>query len=722
MYAHSGQGRPTHDWHVLDDHLRAVADLAEAFAQAACLPASWARIAGMLHDVGKYSQAFQERLQMLAATDQPAHLENATPHHVDHSTAGAQFAVQALGHAGKLIAYAVAGHHAGLLNAFATNGPSLRARLQAVVEDWSACPKHLLSFDTLPPPPIKPTSPRVGFQLAFFTRFLFSCLVDADFLDTEAFLNPQEAAQRTPPASLDVLRQRLHAHLQGLPSHTPLATARADILNHCLNAAPRPPGFFSLTVPTGGGKTLSSLAFALDHALHHHLRRIIYVIPYTSIIEQNANVFRQALGDDVVLEHHSNFDPQKETPWSRLAAQNWDAPLVVTTNVQFFESLFANKPAACRKLHNIARSVVILDEAQMLPPHVLRPCVEALRELVRTYGCTVVLCTATQPALSSSPEFPDGIDNVTEIIPNPTALYEQFKRVHVTHLGHLDDAALRARLKQHEHVLCIVNTRAHARQLAELIPDAIHLSALMCPAHRAQVLAAIRQRLNNQHPCCVITTPLIEAGVDIDFPVVYRTLAGIDSLAQAAGRCNREARLPTGHLFIFEPNAAPPPGHLLQAIQEARLVLRNHSHPLSLEAVHDFFRAFFWIKGDQLDKNKILSKLEAGRQGDIPFRCVAERFKLIDDQMQPVIIPYDQHAKNLIAAARVATSLSGFARNLQRYTVQIYPQEWKALLAAGALEVIRDYFPVLTWTQLYDERFGLHPLANYNPSPDALVT
>lgn len=702
FYAHSLTSCPVSEWHILEKHLESVAQKAESFAHN-ILPPGWAYIAGILHDAGKYSQAFQERLLLLAGTDLPAHLEGRTPQHVDHSTAGAQHTARLLNDAGRLISYAIAGHHAGLPDGQSVDESCLQKRLNKTIEDWGACPEKCKQATiVLERPPVTN-----GFQLAFFVRMLFSCLVDADFLDTEAFCTPEEAVARAGAPPLAELRCRLDRYLAQFTPDSTINRIRADVLQQCRDAADKQPGFFSLTVPTGGGKTLSSLAFALEHAIRHNLQRVIYVIPYTSIIEQNADVFRKALGNDAVLEHHSNFDEKKENNWSRLAAQNWDAPIVVTTNVQFFESLFAAKTSACRKLHNIARSVIILDEAQMLPTDVLLPCLEALRELVRAYCSTVVLCTATQPALSPHQGFNNGLHPVTEIINEPQNLYLSLKRVHTQRCGTLSLDELSQRLHQHEQVLCIVNTRSHARELAKKIPDSTHLSALMCPEHRSQVLQNIRTTLESHQPCCVISTQLIEAGVDIDFPVVYRALAGIDSIAQAAGRCNREGSLHCGDLVLFELADTRMRGHLLQAAQEARLVLKHHEDPLTLEAVEEFFRALFWVKGDALDKKKILEDLAAGAQGWIPFRTVAEKFKVIDQAMQSVIIPWNDKARALIDHARHASSLAGYARKLQRFTVQVYRHEWHALHAAGAVELLHDYFPVLTSMVHYHESLGL---------------
>ena len=390
------------------DHLTNVAGLAHDFSNAFNAK-EWGRLAGLWHDVGKFSLAFQKRVGN--ELDADAHIEQITGK-PDHSTAGAQYADKNIKQLGRLLAYVIAGHHAGLPNGKDDKRSCLFKRLKKEVPDWSSCAEEILNQKPVAHLPFIPDKgKRVGFQASFFIRMLYSCLVDADFLDTEQFMNPEKAGWRKGYPPLNELNTKLKRHLEKLTTDaapTEINKYRADILLDCLKAADREPGFFSLSVPTGGGKTLSSLAFALKHALKykkkHNMQRIIYVIPYTSIIEQNAAVFREILGDDAVLEHHSTFDYKEETDEdrrSRLASENWDAPLIVTTSVQFFESLFHNRSSKCRKLHNIAQSVVILDEAQMLPVPFLRPCVEALRELVLTYNTSIVLCTATQPALSS---------------------------------------------------------------------------------------------------------------------------------------------------------------------------------------------------------------------------------------------------------------------------------------------------------------------------------
>ena len=485
-YAHSKEGEPPSEWHRLNEHLQEVAKMASSFANAFGA-VDWGYLAGLWHDLGKYSEEFQERLAATGGNN--AHIET-KPRRVDHSTAGAQHTFNLLRDKGKLLAYAIAGHHAGLPNGKANESSDLATRLEKPVPDYSSCPDKILNIDKLCELPFTPDKNRPGFQISFFARMLFSCLVDADFLDTEQFMDSEKSLWRKGYPSLMALNQKLTAYLKQLVAKaptTPINNQRAEILKSCLEAANWAPGLFSLTVPTGGGKTLSSLAFALKHALNNDLKRLIYVIPYTSIIEQNATVFRNILGDKAVLEHHSNYEAEEEDHRSRLAAENWDAPLIVTTNVQFFESLFRYKPSLCRKIHNIAESVVILDEAQMLPMPLLKPSLEALRELASNYRTTIVLCTATQPALSTTETFKDGLDGVREIISNPVELYDSFKRVHTKRLPILSDYELADKIKKYEQVLCVVNTRKHARLVYESLDEqegCFHLSALMCKAGR----------------------------------------------------------------------------------------------------------------------------------------------------------------------------------------------------------------------------------------------
>lgn len=713
-YAHSLAGKPPEEWQLLEEHLMNVADMAKRFADDFGA-GMWGYLAGLWHDLGKYSNEFQERLQSLSDSD--AHIETKIGR-PDHSTAGAQHAYKLLNDKGKIISYTIAGHHAGLPDGKTSDASCLVRRLKKDIPDFSAAPDSLLSQCTKLELPFEVDRQRFCFQCTFFIRMLFSCITDADFLDTEYFMEIEKATQRSGYPNLHSLEKRFFTYMYDFIKNappSPINKRRAEIYHNCLASASLKPGLFSLTVPTGGGKTLSSLSFALKHAILNGLKRIIYVIPYTSIIEQNADVFRNVLGEDAVLEHHSSYDPPDEDRRSRLASENWDAPIVVTTNVQFFESLFGDRSSRCRRLHNIARSVVILDEAQMLPVPLLKPCMEAIRELALSYGTSIVLCTATQPALSKSEEFKTGLENVREIDPDPVALYNFFKKVEVHHLGILSDNELGKRLKDLKQVLCIVNTRRHARQVYESVRGedcCYHLSALMCPAHRTEVISRIKQALYDNRPCCVISTQLIEAGVDIDFPVVFRSLSGIDSMVQAAGRCNREGKLSQkGQVYIFMPEEGLPAGYFRQTAETAETVIRHQDDPISLEAIEEYFRTLYWLKGDKLDENGIIADLSEGAlSGDFSFRRISEKFKMISEiGQESLIIPWNEEAKRVINELRYSEYTASAARKAQRFTIQIPAKTLYNLMGEGAVERIHDQYNILINCDIYRVDLGLCP-------------
>lgn len=723
-FAHSLPSRPRGEWQRLERHLDNVAELAAAFS-APFGARTWGWLAGLWHDIGKYSCQFQQRIA--ASQGEDAHIEAVTK--VDHSTAGAQHAAKAIANKGfgKALAYVIAGHHGGLPDGIAVDS-CLRARLEKEIPDYSACPDRILEAKELTLP-FDLDGCQTAVRISLFIRMLYSALVDADFLDTERFIDEVKAGHRKGCRPLRELAwtyfDRLGA-LQEASTDTPVNRQRRSVLAQCCTKAQNKMGLFSLTVPTGGGKTLSSMAFALEHAIKHNLKRVIYVIPFTSIIEQNAQVFRDMLGEDAVLEHHSNFEPDSEDYCSRLAAENWDAPIVVTTNVQFFESLFANQSSRCRKLHNIAESVVILDEAQSLPPAYLLPCLEVLKELVASYKASIVLCSATQPAVQKRHDFASGLEGVTEIVDNPQDLATSLQRTQVSVAGTIADIDLANRICRYDQVLCIVNTRRHARELHSLMQEAegrYHLSALMCPTHRSQKLTEIRQRLKDGCPCRLVTTQIIEAGVDIDFPVVYRSLAGIDSIAQAAGRCNREGNLEWGQVIVFTPETGIPAGHFRQTAQAAESVIRRHGDDiLSLAAIEDYFRLYYWQKADALDEKDILGLLQAGcRNGDFPFKSVAEKFHFIENEMKPVIIPFDDQARSLIQALDHCDHPASLARGLQRYTVNIYPREWDRLLAGGSIELKIGTFPILVDETLYRNDTGLATDDPNDRDPESLL-
>ena len=513
------------------------------------------------------------------------------------------------------------------------------------------------------------------------------------------------------------------------PAHAALNRLRSDILHHATAQAAEPPGLFRLTVPTGGGKTFTSMSFALEYARQHGLRRIIYVIPFTSIIEQNAAEFRKAFAqlDEAVLEHHSTFDDSKLKDQDskdklRRTSENWDAPVVVTTAVQFFESLFADRSARCRKLHNIAGSVIILDEAQMLPPDFLLPIMQAIKELAQNYRCSVVMCTATQPAVQAADGFYRGFENVREIAPEPEALFAQLRRTTVQHIGQQSDADLLAKLGEYPQMLVIVNNRRQARSLydaaAKLALDGVfHLSTLMCAAHRSQTLDNIRTHLRSGAPCRVIATSLIEAGVDVDFPLVMRAEAGLDSVAQAAGRCNREGKqaAENSHVWIFAPEESwqNPPELAFQA-EVMRVIARHHADDLlSTAAITAYFRELYALKGRELDKENILQKhSKAAKSLDFPFQTIADKFRMIKSPMLPLIIPFDRKAEKLIDALRQADHIGGILCELQPYAVQIPEKALAALYKAGCIELVNEQdfgkqFYTLIGLDLYDEVAGL---------------
>ncbi len=716
-YAHSLDGKPPSDWQPLEEHLKNVAEMARSFAESFDA-GDWGYLAGLWHDVGKYSDEFQQKLSIQEGSD--AHIETKQGR-VDHSTAGAQHAHRLLNDKGKLLGYAIAGHHAGLLDG-KSNDACLYNRLKKEnIPDYSSCPEHILKAKSLGDLPVGlniNNSKQFGFQVSLFIRMIYSCLVDADFLDTEAFMDREKSLWRKGHPTLTELDNKLSSALNQLAKDapkTPINKQRTAILKDCLDAAGSSQGLFSLTVPTGGGKTLSSLAFAMKHALRHNLKRVIYVIPYTSIIEQNAAVFREILGENAVLEHHSNFEPNEEDHRSRLASENWDAPVIVTTNVQFFESLYRSRSSRCRKIHSIANSVVILDEAQMLPVPLLKPCLEVLRELSIAYRTSIVLCTATQPALSTTETFKDGLDGVREIVSDPGKLYVEFKRVQVEKLPVISDDELAKRLNKYKQVLCVVNTRKHARRIFERIHNdeegCYHLSALMCPEHRTATLNKIRRVLLDGSPCRVISTQLVEAGVDIDFPVVFRSMAGIDSIAQAAGRCNREGKLREGgQVFVFSPEDGLPPGHFRQTAQTAEGVILHHEDLLSQEAVTEYFRTLYWMKGEKLDEYQILDDLgEDAINGNFPFKVVDKKFKIIEDGAEPIIIPWNEEAEKIISGLRYSEYPASFARKAQRFTVQVYPKVLGGLECAGSVERLHDQYCVLINMDIYRDDLGLCP-------------
>lgn len=754
FYAHSREGCPVEEWEPLftpfgdgageckgrecedcrnlvpeHGHLNKVAWWAGKFAEEMFAPGSeegkqageWGYLAGLWHDLGKFAPIWQEYLRSKVDIHE-AEKGGGASRREDHSTAGAVFANESPP-LGTLLSYLIAGHHAGL----ADGAGLFHERLGKPINEWRSHAElaGVPLSETLPPPPLA-RADAGNDGMAFMLRFFFSCLVDADFLATEAFMQPERSEFRVPwPEDILVrMLSVLENHMSekfGPPGEDPVNQAREEVRQDCILASDERSGFFSLTVPTGGGKTLSSLLFALRHAIRNRQRQVILVIPFTSIIKQNADVFRSVfaqisrkLGREIILEHHSKFDPKNETEFNRLAAENWDAPLVVTTNVQFFESLFANRTSACRKLHRIARSVVIFDEVQALPPPLMHPILRGLRCLVHDLGATAVLCTATQPALERRNDFSVGIppDEIVPIIRDEPALFRALERVTCHSLSPLDDNALIDHIRDHapNGCLLIVNTTKAAQILHEKLGQqtkALHLSARMCPAHVVSVLDEAKALRRAGQSVVLVATQLVEAGVDISFPVVYRAECGLDSFAQAAGRCNRNGELfdgggrrTKGRVFYFQPTDHPIPRGLPDLMSSAAIV-RTQILPglgerdlLAPDLIRSYFEQAIWQAGpktDQWDKPHLVS-------GGLPcfppnstdfrtyrFRTAAETFRLIDSNTHAVLIPWGPEGKALAEEIRDLKKQNrvpnrSHYRRAQQFSVQVYDGEWQRLM------------------------------------------
>jgi CRISPR-associated endonuclease/helicase Cas3 len=709
---------------LLETHLHETADLAAKFA-AEFDSQEWGYALGMIHDSGKARTEWQEFLRRKSGYDEEASSEG--PGKVEHSGSGAKLAEEVfVKDIGRILSYCIAGHHAGLPDWIGSQA-ALAFRLQNastkdINEELKAmlpgvCPKNL---------PWKLDDK--GLNMSLWIRMLFSCLIDADRLNTEEYMNPEQRKKRGGYSTITELHKRFNDFMatktkrpQGFYDER-VYEARQQVLEDCRKAAEMEGGFFSLTVPTGGGKTLSSAAFALKHAEMYGKKRIIYVIPYTTIIEQNAKVFCDVFGDDEIVEHHSNLDDDETTVRSRLAAENWDAPVIVTTSVQFFESLFAAKPSRCRKLHNIANSVVILDEAQLIPTEYLEPILETIRLLTEHYRVSFVVCTATQPvfekqkAFPSFPGLPEG--SIREIIRDVSSLYKNLERVKVEFPQGLSVPIewkyLAEELSRYEQVLCVVSDRKSCRELHALMPkETYHLSALMCARHRSDIIIEIKEKLEKGESVRVISTQLVEAGVDMDFPVVYRALAGLDSIAQAAGRCNREGKLNAkgklGKVVVFKSPRKAPAGMLRKAYDTAEnIISQGIKNPIDKSVFPSFFTELYW-KANTLDTKNIMKLLKPDLpEWGIQFRSVAEGFKIVNDANQhSIMVPYGEGEKwiDLLKSSKIPTII--LLRKLQRYTINIYTDQFFRLFDRGSLvEIIPGIFALNNKVE-YSDQIGL---------------
>lgn len=706
----------------LEDHLEGAAKLAELFASK-FRNSNWGKLLGKWHDIGKFSEEFQNYIKVNSGYE-----EGEAKGKTDHSSAGAILAKEMLPNFWPPIAYCIAGHHSGLLNWDAELGITgdLQSRLQnqgLFERIKTQIPDLLKITDQLNLPCDKKVATE---HMHLWIRMMFSCLVDADYLDTERFMNPESFVKRGIYDSLEDLKVRFNKHMEGLQteaSKTTVNRIRTQILEQCIQKGNESPGFFSITVPTGGGKTLSSMAWALEHALKYQKRRVIFAIPYTSIITQTAQVYRDIFGEDNVVEHHSNLDEETLTQGRKLSAENWDAPIIITTNVQLFESLFSNKTSRCRKLHNLVNSIIILDEAQMLPPEFLKPILSVLKGLVENFGVTVLLSTATQPALTgkigSGLHSFKGIEKnqIHELITDSKTLAVDLKR---TELIMPSDPScfsswpeIATELKHYDQVLCIVNTRKECRELYKQMPEgSIHLSRLMCTSHIMEAIANIKEKLKNGEQVHVISTQLIEAGIDIDFPVVYRAFSGLDSIAQSAGRCNREGKLNAhsklGITKVFCTENGTPPGLIGKGADALKELL--HLHPsadfLSPAMFYDYFELFY-TKVRDYDKPQTYNHLcQNAIAMKFQFATVAHDFRLIDDKgAQNIIVRYNK-GTDLIELFKRKGPESWLMRKLQRYFVSVNPWDFESIKQSHWIEQVHGCW-IQADSQLYNNNYGL---------------
>lgn len=691
-----------------DEHQQGVSELASKFAGEFGM-AEWGRVLGLLHDKGKEKKAFQQHIIKESGLDQNVKVEG----DYRHAYVGALIAKQLYSKFSPLMINALMGHHRGLYD----DGEMKEVMKMEMPKDVIV-EKIDAEFEI--PQLEKPVK---GYQkdIHHLQRMLYSCLVDADYLDTEAFMQPEQSELRGKHDSLDVLQEKLEAYLDSLKKEAPdteVNRIRTEVQQCCIKESENKQGFFSLTVPTGGGKTLASVLWAIKHAIKNNLNRIIIAIPYTSIITQTASVLRNVFGEENVLEHHSNVDSSKMNDKElanrlKLATENWDYPIIVTTNVQFFESLFSNKPSDCRKLHNIAKSVLIFDEVQTLPIAFLQPIIDTFDTLRRVFGTSILFTTASQPVLTGKTmgtnQFVsfDGLSEIHEIIPREVNLHDRLRRVEICfdeERKNYDEIA--EQIAKYQRVLCIVNTRNDAKEIFTRLPKegiCLHLSRMMCPDHVRETIANVKTALNNPDISIirVVATQLIEAGVDIDFPVVFRQEAGLDSVLQAAGRCNREGRMNKGETFVFGLQKPLPPGFMTQT-NNARLAMGNDHDWFAPEAMEAYFRQLY-SRVDTFDKADIKDFLY---KPEMQFETAASEFKLIDDNTTSVIVNC-KNSLDLVELLKKEGVTYTLMKALSQYCVNVRNNDMKKLMDAGAVEEVLEGIYVVSDPNFYDKEVGL---------------
>jgi CRISPR-associated endonuclease/helicase Cas3 len=706
-YAHSKKDRPKYEWQSCDEHDYNVKHLAGNFADTFGAK-KLGEALGDCHDVGKRHKDFQVRLEGCRIS-------------YDHPIVSAIAFTNQYGYCGRILSYPIAGHHGGLEN-YGSTESGLKQRIMKGKKIYDNFDKSEIKLpDVLPAwndviSKLKFTN-GVSFSVSFLIHMLFSCLVDADFLDTEKVIQPDKANLRGSYDTFDVLSERYNKFIENNFSNVPdtyTNRIRRSVLNQCINKAVLPRGILELTAPTGSGKTISLIGFSINHLIAHNMQRIICVQPYTTIIEQTADVYRSIFGEQNVLEHHSNYDPKNNiyedtAEKLKLSSENWDAPIIVTTNVQFFESLYSNKVSMCRKLHNLANSIIILDEAQLVPTDFLKPCLSILTELVINYGVTIVICTATQPNLHT---LLDPSVKPTKLVDSVQMMHEAAKRIKVTKLGNISDLELSSKLKSHKQVLCIVDTKKHAKHLYKLMKNTkncFHYSAKMCPENRRDKLKEICKLLDDGEECRVISTDAIKVGVDISFPVGYFSMGGIADLIQGAGRVDREGELGYAEIYVFTSTEE----YVHSTRQQKRCAELGNmvfdefpENPFSVEAIEKYYNLLYFYLDEALDKNDILKLLNVDNF-EYPFEDVADKFNLIGNYTKSIIIPYNDEAIGIIKKLEYVKSPWKYIRKLQKYTVNVYPSEFEELIKSKIITLVNDRFYILSDIHYYSKDIGL---------------
>ena len=696
--------------------------------------------AGLLHDFGKYRPDFQRYILAASGANQFGKVPPKAPHAIVGAIEAQRLFDDPM--IADTLAYCISGHHRGLYD---HNEMERRLR-HGEHKRWCDACERLTSVENLKTTDCDYVEEPNDLQMAI--RMLFSALVDADRLDTERFMTPDLSAERLRIrgnyASLSTLRERLRAKTESFSSapDTPVNRSRAYFLRSCrTHGAESDPGIYTLSLPTGAGKTISSMAWALEMAIRNHHDRIIYVIPYTSIITQTAMVFREIFGEENILEHHSEVVVEQQSEgdssdeqMSRLKflTENWDAPIILTTNVQFFESLFASKPAKCRKVHSIANSVIVMDEVQALPESFLSPILSAISTLSEAFHCSILCCSATQPVYDEALSSPDDggdyyipLDTKGDLVPREAKYFTPFDRVDY----HLEPQTvtsqeLAERLAAEHSVLCVVNSRKDAGQVYRALRDlpkvnadeVIHLSRSMCSAHLRRAIETIKERMREGEPTKVISTQLIEAGVDLDFPCVWRAHSGLGSIIQAGGRCNREGKMEQrGQVFVFSlADGSKPFGNIARGCNATKMLLHKQSNkiadPTDPEVIAKYYRLYFKDIPD-FDTEGIGKDLTDDPE-DINFESAAERFKLIDDKGTfPVIVPYMEEGKALVRKIRNHDILSREDyHRMQEYSVSLRQGDYTTLLGHGNIEQIpwgEDFIAVLVDDNCYDSVAGV---------------